>query len=321
MRQLSILCGPLLFALLACTHHADSQTDPITPPSPAAYRLNVSVDEVLLYLPRSRCSRSSPSSDPSTRRGQNFLDNGKPPAKVLAFELLHDVPIRAGILIDTSESMRNHISGNRETANQYAQQIVPQQTDQVFVADFVRRARILQSWSDDGAALTAAIGKVSGGAGSLSRGTAIFDTLYHACEFQFGVIDHAASGNFILLFSDGEDNASDMHLQDAVDACQRANTANYAFRAESEPGYSSSGPATLAQLAAQTGGRVFRENDSEAGVSEDLRIIEADLRNQYRLIYKPAELQHDGSFHQVAILPPSRVDQITVRSGYYAPSH
>jgi Ca-activated chloride channel family protein len=319
MRQLSILCGPLLFALLACTHHAGSQTDPITPPNPAAYRLSVSVDEVLLTF-HAADAHGLPVNDLKLDEVR-LLDNGKPPAKVLAFELLHDVPSRAGILIDTSESMRNHISGNREIANQYAQQIVPQQTDQVFVADFVRRARILQSWSDDGAALTAAIGKVSGGAGSLSRGTAIFDTLYHACEFQFGVIDHAASGNFILLFSDGEDNASDMHLQDAVDACQRANTAIYAFRAESEPGFSSSGPATLAQLAAQTGGRVFRENDSEAGVSEDLRIIEADLRNQYRLIYKPAELQHDGSFHQVAILPPSRVDQITVRSGYYAPSH
>ena len=223
--------------------------------------------------------------------------------------------------MDASESMQSHISGNRAIAVQYAQRFLRQQTDQAFVGDFVRRARILQPWTADPTALTAAIRKVSAGAGSLSQGTAIFDTVYRACEFQFGAIDNAASGNFILLFSDGEDNTSAMRLQDAVDACQRANTTIYAFRAEPEPGFSSPGPATLAELTAQTGGRVFRDNDSEAAIYDDLRIIEADLRNQYRLVYKPADLKHDGTFHRIALIPPERVDSITIRSGYYAPAH
>jgi Ca-activated chloride channel family protein len=247
-----------------------------------------------------------------------LLDNGKPPGKVLAFQLLADAPIRAGILMDTSESMQGHIARDRAIAIQYAQRLLRQQTDRAFVADFVRLERLLEPWTSDPSALVAGVRRAGAGAGSLSHGTAIFDTVRRACLHQFGEIDHAVSGNFILLFSDGEDNASDMSLQDAVDACQRSNTAIYAFRAEDQPGFSP-GPQTLAELAAQTGGRVFRDDDDEAAIYDDLRTIEGNLRNQYRLVYRPAELRHDGAFHQITLVVPNRVERVTIRSGYYAP--
>jgi hypothetical protein len=45
------------------------------------------------------------------------------------------------------------------------------------------------------------------------------------------------------------------------------------------------------------------------------------MRNQYRIAYKPAELKHDGAFHEIELVGPDRVKSITVRSGYYAPAH
>ena len=101
---------------------------------------------------------------------------------------------------------------------------------------------------------------------------------------------------------------------------QRTNTAIYAFRAESNSGFLS-GPKTLAELASESGGRVFLTTTLKLRINNDLRIIEADLRNQYRLVYKPAELKHDGSSHRVKLKAPERVDSITIRSGYYAPAH
>jgi Ca-activated chloride channel homolog len=138
------------------------------------------------------------------------------------------------------------------------------------------------------------------------------------CLSEFGHIDNASSGNFILLFSDGEDNASHSSLKLAVDMCRRTDTAIYAFHPE--PKFSlSTGPKILEELAEESGGRVFYDDGSEAEIDNDLRTIEADLRNQYRLIYKPPELKHDGSFHRVELKAPERVDSITIRSGYYAP--
>jgi hypothetical protein len=73
----------------------------------------------------------------------------------------------------------------------------------------------------------------------------------------------------------------------------------------------------LSDLAAQTGGRAFASADSEAEVVSDLLQIEADLRNEYRLIYNPPALQHDGAFHRIELKMPERVASMVIRSGYY----
>lgn len=320
MRQPWILCSLLTVMIFAFVRRTDSQTNAATMAQSAApYRLSISVDEVSLTF-HAADAHGLPVNDLKLDE-LSLLDNGKAPRRILAFQLQQDFPIRAGIVMDTSESVEDHLPGNRAIAIEYVQQLLRQQTDHAFVIGFGRVSRILQPWTSDTAALTAGIGRITAGGERRIVGTAIFDTLYRACRYQFGKIDHAASGNFILLFSDGEDNASSLSLKEAVDACQRTHTAVYAFRADSESSFGSAGPKTLVELALETGGRVFHDNGSEAGVYSDLRSIEADLRDQYRLVYKPAELKHDGSFHRITLKASERVDSIMIRSDYYAPAH
>ena len=103
--------------------------------------------------------------------------------------------------------------------------------------------------------------------------------------------------------------------------CQRTNTSIYVFRAQSKYTFST-GPKALAELASETGGRVFYDDDSEVVIDNNLRTIEANLRNQYRLVYSPAEPKPDGSFHRIELKATSeRVGNIVVRSGYYATEH
>jgi Ca-activated chloride channel homolog len=213
--------------------------------------------------------------------------------------------------------MQQDVSGDRAISIKFAQRLLRQQTDQAFVMDFGYISKITQPWTGDPAALAAGIHQVIAGRENPLGGTAMFDTIFRACFNVFCKIDHAASGNFILLFSDGDDNASHTSLPEVVDICQRANTAIYAFRAEPSPSFFSTGPKALAELASQTGGRVFSGDDAEAAIDNDLRTIEADLRNQYRLIYNPAELKHDGSFHRIELKALERVESISIRSGYY----
>jgi len=250
-----------------------------------------------------------------------LLDNGRVPRRIVAFQLLKNYPIRAGILMDTSESMTGQVPHNRAISIEYAQRLLRQQTDQAFVMDFGYVSKIAQPWTSDPIVLTAGIRQVIAGRENPLGGTAMFDAIFRACFSEFGKIDHAASGNFVLLFSDGKDNASHTSLREAVDMCQRSNTAIYAFRSEPKPELFSSGPKNLTELAAETGGRVFNDEDSDAGIDQDLRTVEADLCNQYRLIYNPAELKHDGVFHRIEVSGPERVAAISVRSGYYAPTH
>ncbi len=298
---------------------ACAQTDAEVVQGKRTYALRVSVDEVVLTFHAAAADGLSVNDLKLSEL--RLLDNGKPPAKIIDFQLLQDLPIHAGILLDASDSMQEHLSESRVVAIQYAQQVLRRQTDQAFVMDFGRVSNMPQTLTGDPVAVAAAVRKVPPSGPSGIRGTAMFDAIFRACLYEFGSGDHTASGNFLLLFSDGEDNASYVSLKDAVDMCQRTNTAIYAFRPETQGTGGSTGPATLAELAAQTGGRVFPGHDSEDEVVASLRAIESDLRNQYRLVYRPAGLKHDGSFHNIVLEGPERVDGITIRSGYYAPAH
>lgn len=303
----------LALALALAPHRLPAQAPD---PDPSAYSLTVAVDEVILTF-HAADAHGLPINDlkPSDL---TLLDNGQPPRKILDFQLLHDAPLRAGILIDTSSSMQPNLPRDRSIAIAYARQLLRQSTDQAFVTEFGRIATPLQLWTSDPSALTTAIQTISLTANGPTQGTAIYDALLRSCFNQFDEDHHATTGNFILLFTDGEDNASYSTLEQAVAMCQRSNTAIYAFR--SGPGFGS-GPATLRDLTSQTGGRVFQDADADADIFADLRAIEANLRNQYRLIYRPASLPHDGSFHRITLTTPDRVATTTIRSGYYAPTH
>ena len=247
-----------------------------------------------------------------------ILDNGTQVEKILAFRKAEDLPIRAGLLIDTSESMANHIGLDRAIAAKLAQRLNRQQGDQAFAMDFGYGSEVKQDWTTNGNAVTFAIQSASAGHQSSLHGTAIFDALFRACFHQMSRIDRSASGNFLVLFSDGEDNASHTSLPEAVDACQHAHTAVYVFRA-AQAGTASTGPGTLAEIARETGGRVFHDDDVDAEIDKDIAAMEAEQRSRYWLVYRPGELKRDGAFHPVTVLGPDRVKSIEVRNGYYAP--
>jgi Ca-activated chloride channel family protein len=318
MRQLGIICCLLAFTLIAGAHRTSAQTSSAVQSVPSS-TFNVSVDEVSLTF-HAADQQGLPVTDlkPSDLI---IYDNDRLPRKILAFQALQDAPIRAGILLDTSASMEGSISHDRAVSTEYVERLLRPKTDLAFIEYFGYIPRIVQPWTGNQTALARGIGEATVGRANPRGGTAIFDTVFSACLYQFGKTDHPASGNFILLFTDGEDNTSHVDLKGVVDICQRTNTAIYAFRPE--PSESSSpGPRNLALLTSQTGGRLFHLDDSEGEIFKDLNTIESDLRNQYWMVYRPAELRHDGRFHQiyVGISGPYKVT-IDVRSGYYAPDH
>ena len=135
-------------------------------------------------------------------------DNGVAPRRVVAFEQLRDRPLRAGFLLDTSESMRESLPGNKVIAKRFVELLFRHGTDSAFVSSFGYGSEVLQAWSDDPGPLKQSIQMArptrNGGAG-----TAILNAVFQACSSSFAKVDPTASGNFIVLFSDGQDNAGD----------------------------------------------------------------------------------------------------------------
>jgi Ca-activated chloride channel homolog len=284
-------------------------------PSPAddPYTLNIAVDEVSLTF-HAADFHGVPIDDLKLD-DMRILDNGKKPLKIVSFDVHQNLPVRFGVLVDTSRSMLGYLRRNQAIANQYVTQLLHKQTDRAFVMRFDSESKVLQNWTGDSDVLTASLHDVAIDHASRLGGTVLFDSIYKACRDQFGTTDPLA-GNFILLFTDGIDNASHARLEDDIDICQKANTAIYIFSTEPKQIFSE-GQKTLHELATQSGGAIFFDQTSES-IWNDLRIIDANLRSQYRLVYRPQHFKRDGSFHRIKLDSPTRGGVITARSGYYA---
>ena len=311
--------GVVFLAFLSSPSSLESQTTDSRENSATAYRLPLPVNEVVLTF-HALDLHGLPVNDLKPGDVQVF-DNEEPARRIVEFNSLQNRPIRAGILIDTSESMQQVLSTDKVLAGRFVQRFFRQKTDQAFVMDFGYSSEFAQLLTNNAAALLQKVGSVQAGRMNPLGGTAIFDTIFRACLYGFGETDPAATSNVILLFSDGEDNASHTSVEEALGACQRSNIAIYAFRSPPPERRSSLGSEVLTELALKSGGRVFKAIDTEDTIWQDLRVIESESRNQYRLVYDPASLKHDGSFHRIALLPPDRVSSISVRSGYFAPSN
>ena len=291
-----------------------------TPAGAVPYTLTVGVNEVSVMF-QAADFKGVPIGD-LTLGDVRVLDNGKLQRQIVSFQAYRDLPIRVGVLLDTSRSVLEDLRRNQGISIEYVRQFLRKQVgeragDEAFVMRFDFDAKVVEEWTDDGDRLAASIRDVGADRESRLGGTAMFDAVFKACRDEFGKLDNVAAGNFLLLFSDGLDNASHARIEDDVEMCQRTNTAIYVFSGASKSMFIE-GQKTLSDLAEETGGRIYFEQ-SGSGIHDDLRAIEANLRSQYRLVYKPAKLKADGAFHRIKLDSPSRGGVITARSGYYAP--
>jgi len=309
-------CAVVLVVVCCLSHGANGQAGG-EPNEPAnGYRLRLPVDEVVLTF-NAEDATGMPIDGLKATEIQVW-DNGVVPRRIVAFDELQNRPLRAGILLDTSESMQSALPGNKTIAAEFVGHLFRQKSDEAFVAEFGYASDLIQPWTADVSRLLRGVEGARESA-KAPEGTALFNAVFRACSSSFDKVDPSATGNFILLFSDGEDNAGQTPPDEAARACQRSNTQVFAFIPASAQEHPSTGPKALRELAAKTGGRVFLADDGEDAIWSDLKTIESEMRNQYRLVYKPAEFKQDGAFHQIVLQPPDRVSRVRVRSGYFAP--
>jgi VWFA-related protein len=281
--------------------------------SSAPYTIPVNVDEVnLTFNVRDEAGRWIDDLQVSDFR---LLDNGKKPARILSFQKLTGLPLHAGVLVDTSRSMLHDLPRNRRIVAEMTEHIFRTESDEAFVMRFDFASKVMQSWTHDGAQLSATMSGVAKDWQSRLGGTAIFDAIYIACRDQFGGAAGSRTGNFILLFSDGLDNYSHARIEDVIDRCQQSHTAIYAFSEYPKPSHDE-GQRMLQELAAKSGGKVFY--DDGKGEIENLYEIEGDVRNQYQIVYKPASLKMDDGFHRIKLDCPRRAAFFEARTGYYS---
>ena len=243
-----------------------------------------------------------------------LLDDQKAPERVNSFHQQINLPLRVGIVIDTSTSIHSRFQFEQQAATDFLLQILKARSDRAFVMGFDVTPTVTQDWTNDLDGLETGINRLSPGGG-----TALFDAVYTACRNK--LLDESRGQEpvrkAIILLSDGDDNQSRVYLPEAIKECQRAETIIYSISTNWTPSRGQ-GDKVMAQLAEDTGGQVFFPPSVEE-VSTSFHDIEEELRSQYALTYTPADFKDNGAFRTIYLYCNDRRYQVRAKKGYFAP--
>jgi len=243
-----------------------------------------------------------------------LLDDSKAPARVTSFHQQINLPLRVGIVIDASTSIRQRFQFEQESAIDFLLQIIKAKTDRAFVMGFDVTPTVTQDWTNNIDGLETGINRMRPGGG-----TALFDSVYTACHDKLLDVSRGQTPvrKAMVLISDGDDNQSRVYKDEAIKECQRAETLIYAISTNWTPSRGA-GDQVLIQMAQETGGQAFFPPSVEQ-MSESFHSIEQELRSQYALTYTPADFKEDGAFRSIYLFCNDRRYQVRTRKGYFAP--
>lgn len=243
-----------------------------------------------------------------------LLDDQKAPARVSSFTQQTNLPLRVGIVIDASTSIRSRFQFEQQAATEFLLGVVKSRSDRAFVMGFDSTPDVTQDWTNNLDALQTGVTKLRPGGG-----TALFDAVYTACRDK--LLD-ASRGQepvrrAMVLVSDGNDNQSRAYVDDAIKMCQRAETIVYAISTNWTPSRGK-GDDVLQKMAEATGGRAFFPPSVEE-MATGFNSIQEELRSQYALTYTPADFRADGAFRTIYLFANDRRYQVRARKGYFSP--
>jgi VWFA-related protein len=242
-----------------------------------------------------------------------LLDDRKAPSHVKSFHQQINLPLRVGIVIDSSTSIRSRFQFEQQSAIEFLLEILKVRSDRAFVMDFAGNPTFDQDWTNNLDALESGVNRIHP-----AGNTALFDAVYIACHDKL-LTERGPEPvrKAMVLISDGSDNQSRVYQDEAIKECQRAETIIYAISTNWTPSRGK-GDQALTQMAEETGGQAFFPPSVEE-MSNSFHDIEEELRSQYSLVYTPADFKYDGGFRPIYLYCNDRRYQVRAKKGYFAP--
>jgi VWFA-related protein len=271
---------------------------------------------------------------PSLEKDDFKISDDKAPQSIRYFSRQTDLPLRIGLLLDTSNSIRDRIKFEQDAATSFLFSVIRRTKDQAFVMTFDDQPSVLQSFTDDAGRLRDEIVKTRAGGG-----TAVFDAIYTACDKELSHPPRPPGDQpdvvrrVMIVISDGDDNLSTHTRAEAIEMAQRYSVVIYTIStstqwiqlSQTNPDkladrkvHLTEGDKILQDLAEETGGRAFFPYHVD-DLDQSFQDIGDELRNQYSIAYIPTNSNLDGRYHRIKIeIPDHKGYQVRARRGYYA---
>jgi Ca-activated chloride channel homolog len=219
-----------------------------------------------------------------------------------------------GVVIDASTSIRTRFQFEQQAATEFLIETVKPQSDRGFVMGFDVTPTVTADWTSNLDALETGINRLRPGGG-----TALFDAVYTACRDKLMTErGREPVRKAMILISDGDDNQSRVHLDEAIKMCERSETIIYSISTNWTPSRGK-GDQVLEEMSDATGGHTFFPPSVEE-MANSFHEIQAELRSQYVLNYTPADFKANGAFRPIYLYCYDRKYQVRARKGYFAPT-
>ena len=251
-----------------------------------------------------------------TKADFKVIDDEKPIERMNSFRRESDLPLQVGLLIDASGSIRERFKFEQESAIEFLNETLRPRFDKAFVLGFDSSLEMTQDFTDSTERLSKGIRSLRPG-----NATRLYDAVYYACREK--LLQSAQSDSVrraIVLVSDGDDNASHVTREEAIEMALRADVIIYTISTNyAGMGNTDKNDKILERIADATGGRTFRPFQPQ-DVANAFAQIQDDLRSQYALSYRPADFMHDGRYRTIEIVADHKGLKVRSRHGYYAPA-
>lgn len=299
-----------LAALAGATASASSQQPPFNPEDDRN-RIVLDVARVnMLYTVSDKKGRFVT----DLTRDDFQIVESKREQKILEFTAESDLPLRLGILVDSSNSIRDRFRFQQEAAIEFVNQVVRPRQDKAVIVSFDSAAELVADLTGDTDVLSKAIRGLRPGGG-----TAMFDAMFFACRDK--LMQDQPRHKFrraMIVLGDGDDNASRYTRDQALEIAQKADVVIYAISTNNTK-IDRDGDKILRYFADETGGVAFFPFKVQ-DLSQSFENISNELRHQYNVLYRPDPLKTDGLYHKVDIKVKGRKELVVrARKGYYAP--
>jgi Ca-activated chloride channel family protein len=222
-----------------------------------------------------------------------------------------DVPVSMGLIVDNSGSMRDKRAKVEAAALALAKASNPQ--DEVFVVNFNDEAFLDKEFTSDVKQMEEGLARLDSRGGTAMR-DAIRMSIDHLKEKA------KKDKKVLVVVTDGNDNSSQINLENLVRAAQQSETIIYTIGllSEEERREAKRAKRALDALAEATGGQSYYPKELSQVESVCTQVAH-DVRNQYILAYTPSNQALDGTFRTIKVIAnaPNR-PTVRTRSGYYA---
>jgi Ca-activated chloride channel homolog len=345
-RARSLLAPAIVFAILAAgvqpqeSHAPAPQTPPAGAPSPStqpqgaepqgaaaqAEPPSITVTTRLVHLVVTVEDRDHNFITDLARSDFTILENGVP-QEIRFFGAETNLPLRIGLLLDTSNSIRPRLKFEQDAATDFLDRVIRQDQDMAFVMTFDNEPEVVQDYTTDLSLLTAAVRKQRAGGGT-ALDDAVFQAAAKLSDPPLPKGPDPQVRRVIVVISDGDDNLSDHALSDSIESAIRSEAAVYAVSTSTEwlaiddenapkKYHLTEGDSVLKQFSSETGGRVFFPYKID-DLAQSFMDIGDELRRQYFIAYAPAVPPLKGEYRTIEVRTDRKGLVVRTRKGYYA---